>query len=64
MPNKNDLVLLFDDKEHRQKWILGKTTELISSNDEQVWGAKVFLGKTWNIIDQQIEFIQWKRVFS
>ena len=36
MPNKNDLVLLFDDKEHRQKWILGKTTELISSNDKQV----------------------------
>ena len=36
MPNKNDLVLLFDDKEHRQKWIPGKTTELISSNDEQL----------------------------
>ena len=24
VPSKNDLVLVFDDKQHRQKWLLGK----------------------------------------
>ena len=45
-PNKNDLVLVFDDKQPRQEWLLGKITELIPSNDGQIRGAKVFLGKT------------------
>ena len=50
--SKNDLVLAFDDKQPRQKWLLGKITELIPSNDGQIQGAKGFLGKTWNIIDR------------
>ena len=54
VPSKNDLVLVFDDKQPRQKWLLGKITELIPSNDGQIRGAKVFLGKTRNIIDQPV----------
>ena len=30
---------------------LVKITELIPSNDGKIWGAKIFLGKTQNIID-------------
>ena len=45
-------MLAFDDKQPRQKWLLGKITELIPSNDGQIRGAKGFLGKTWNIIDR------------
>ena len=54
VPSKNDLVLVFDDKQPRQKWLLGKVTELISSNDRIIRGVKVFLGKTRNIIDRPV----------
>ena len=47
-------MLVFDDKQYRQKWLLGKITELIRSNDGQIRGVKVFLGKTRNIIDTLI----------
>ena len=45
---------MFDDKQPQQKWLLGKITELIPSNDGKICGAKIFLGKTQNIIDQPI----------
>ena len=35
MLNKNNLVLLFDDKQHQQKFLLGKITKLIPNNDGQ-----------------------------
>ena len=47
-------MLVFDDKQPRQKWLLGKITELIPSNDGQIQGAKVFLRKMRNIIDQPV----------
>ena len=50
MPNKNDLVLVFDDKRSQQKWMLGGITELILSNHGQIRRAKVFLGKIRNIM--------------
>ena len=54
VPSKNDLVLVFDDKQPRQKWLLGKITELIPSNDGKIRGAKVILGKIQNVIDQPV----------
>ena len=36
VPGKNDLVLVFDKKQTRQKWLLDKITELIPSNDGQI----------------------------
>ena len=50
MPNENNFVLVFDDKQPRQKWMLGRITELILSNDGQIRRAKVFLGKIRNIM--------------
>ena len=54
VPSKNDLVLVFDDKQPRQKWLLGKITELIPNNGGKIRGAKVFQGKTRNIIDRPV----------
>ena len=54
VPSKNDLVLVFDDKQPRQKWLLGKITELIPSNDGKIREAKVILGKIQNVIDQPV----------
>ena len=45
---------MFDDKQPRQKWLLGKITELIPNNDGKIRGAKVFLGKTQNTIDRPV----------
>ena len=54
VPSNNDIVLAFDNKQPRQKWLLGKITKLIPSNDGKIRGAKVFLGKTQNIIDRPV----------
>ena len=35
-------MLMFDDKQPRQKWLLGKITELIPSNDGKIRVAKIF----------------------
>ena len=35
-PTKNDIVLLYEEKQLRQKWLLGKTVGLIPSQDGQV----------------------------
>ena len=47
-------MLVLDDKQPRQKWLLGKITKLISRNDRKIRGAKDFLGKIGNTIDQPV----------
>ena len=34
-PTKNDIVLLYEEKQPRQKWLLGKTVGLIPSQEVQ-----------------------------
>ena len=53
-PAKNDLVLLYEEKQPRQKWLLGKIVELIPSQDGQVRGARVLLGKSRNTVDRPV----------
>ena len=50
-PAKNYIVLLYEEKQHRQKWLGRKTVDLILSEDEQVRGARVLLRKSRNIVD-------------
>ena len=47
---KNDLVK----KQPRQKWLLGKIIDLIPSQDGQIRGARVLLGKSRNTVDRPI----------
>ena len=49
---KNDVVLLCEEKQPRQKWLLGKIVDLIPSQDKQVRGARVLLGKSTNTVDR------------
>ena len=51
---KNDLVLLYEEKQPRQKWLLCKTVKLIPSQDGQVRGATVLLGKSKNTVDRPV----------
>ena len=48
---------MFDDKQPRQKWLLGKNKRINSSNlsnDGKYREEKVFLGKTRNLIDRPV----------
>ena len=51
---KNDLVLLYEEKQPRQKWLLGKTVDLIPSQDGQIREARVLLGKSRNTVDRPV----------
>ena len=53
-PTKNDIVLLYEEKQPRQKWLLGKIVDLIPSQDGQVRWARVLLGKSRNSVDRLV----------
>jgi len=53
-PNLNDIVIIYEDKQPRNNWRIGKIVELIKSKDNQIRGAKVLVAKTKNIIDRPI----------
>ena len=42
------------DKQPRQKWLLGRITELIISKDNFVRVAKIYIGKTRRVIERPI----------
>lgn len=54
---KNDLVLfiiLYEENQRRQKWLLSKIVDFIPSQVGQVRGAKVLLGKSRNTVDRSL----------
>jgi len=53
-PKVNDIVLIFNDKQPRQQWKMGRIIELLTSKDNRIRSAKVIIGKTRNIIDRPI----------
>ena len=54
LPSTDDIVLVYDEKLPRQHWLLGKIIELLPSDDNQIRGAKVLLGRTKNIIERPL----------
>jgi len=46
--------LIFNDKQPRQQWKMGRIIELLTSKDNRIRSAKVIIGKTRNIIDRPI----------
>lgn len=51
---KDDLVLVYQYKEPRQKWLLVKTNGLLPGNDGEVRGAESLKGKFRNTTDRHI----------
>ena len=51
---KNDLVLLYEEKQPRQNSLIGKIIDLIPSQDGQIRGARVLLGKSRNTVDRPV----------
>ena len=54
-PAKNDLVLLYEEKQPTQKWLLAKIVDLIPSQDGQIRGARVLLEKSRNTVDRPLK---------
>ena len=53
-PAKNHLVLIYEEKQPRQKWMLGNIVDLIPSQYGQIRGARVLLGKSRNTVDRPV----------
>ena len=45
-------VNIFEDKQPRQKWLLGRIIELVSTKENLVRGAKIYIGKTKRVIER------------
>ena len=54
VPNVNDIVLIFEEKQPRQNWKLGRTVELISSKDKEIRSVKLLVGKTNRYINRPV----------
>ena len=52
--SENDIVLLFEDKQPRHMWKLGRVQELIRSKDGRVRAGKVLVGSTGIVVDRPI----------
>ena len=53
-PSINDIVHIHEDRQPRQKWLLGLIIELIKGKYNNVQGAVVFLGRTKRNIERPI----------
>ena len=54
VPNVNDIVLIFEEKQPRQNWKLGRIVELISSKDKEIRSVKLLVGKTNRYINRPV----------
>ena len=53
-PNTNDIVLVYEEKQPRQQWKVGRILELITSNDGEIRQANVIVRKTKRVINRPI----------
>ena len=53
-PSINDIVIVYEEKQPRQRWRLGKIVELIERKDKNIRSAKILIGKTQNFFTRPI----------
>ena len=51
---KDDIVLSYEEKQPRKKWLLGKTVDFTPIQDGQARGARVLLGRSRNTVDRPV----------
>ena len=53
-PSINDIVIVYEEKQPRQRWRMGKIVENIESKDKNIRSAKVLFGKTKTVVTRPI----------
>ena len=53
-PSINDIVIVFEEKQPRNKWMLGRVRELITGHDGKTRGVKIMMGKTKTVISRPV----------
>ena len=53
-PSINDTVIVFEENQPRNKWMLGRVVELINGHDGKTRGVKIVMGKTKTVISRPV----------
>ena len=53
-PSINDTVIVFEEKQSRNKWMLGRIVELLNGHDGKIKGIKIMMGKTKTVISRPV----------
>ena len=56
-PSTNHIVIVFEEKQPRNKWMLGRVVELINGHDGKTRGVKVMMGKTKTVISRPVNIV-------
>ena len=54
VPNVGDIVIVYEDRQPRHKWLLGRITKLIKGKDDVIRGAELYMGKTKRTLERPI----------
>ena len=53
-PSIKDIVIVFEEKQSRNKWMLGQVVELINGHDGKTREVKIMMGKTKTVISRPV----------
>ena len=53
-PSINDIVVVFEEKQPRNKWMPGRVAELIHGHDGKTRGVKIKMGKIKTVISRSV----------
>ena len=53
-PSIIDIVIVFEEKQPRNKWMLGRVVELINGHDGKTRVVKIMMGKTKTVISRPV----------
>ena len=53
-PSINDIVIVFEEKQPRNKCMLGREVKIINGHDGKTGGVKIMMGKTKSVISRPV----------
>ena len=53
-PSINDIVIVFEEKQPQNKWMLGRVVELINGHDGKTRGFKIMMGENKTVISRPV----------
>ena len=53
-PSINYIVIVFEEKQPKNKWMLGRVVRLLNGHDVKTRGVKIMMGKTKTVISRPV----------